>query len=272
MRFGVCFPNFGSYADPHLMMELAAAVEASGWDGLFVWDHHAYVWGPPTGDPWIILSACATVTSRIVLGTSVTPLPRRRVQDVALEASTLDHLAGGRFVFGAGLGGATEELAAFGEVVEERVRAEMLDEGLELLNQLWRGETVRHGGKHYPVDGVMLSPLPPRQSLPVWIGGNSRPALRRAARWNGWIAASVSETSMTMKPDDIASALQEIRRHRQTSDPFDVVVNGYSEPADLSTPKAYADAGATWWLENLHDLRGDVGSMRARIADGPPGT
>jgi alkanesulfonate monooxygenase SsuD/methylene tetrahydromethanopterin reductase-like flavin-dependent oxidoreductase (luciferase family) len=79
MRSEICVPNFGTYADPRTVAELAIAAETSGWDGLFVWDHHAYVWGPPTGDPWIILAACTLATNRILLGTTVTPLPRRRV-------------------------------------------------------------------------------------------------------------------------------------------------------------------------------------------------
>jgi alkanesulfonate monooxygenase SsuD/methylene tetrahydromethanopterin reductase-like flavin-dependent oxidoreductase (luciferase family) len=105
VRYGIEITNLGDYADPRAVVRLARRAEASGWEGLFVWDHLGFVWGAPTGDPWIIFSAVAASTARLTLGTAVTPLPRRRVQVVANELATLDLLSGGRAVFGAGIGG-----------------------------------------------------------------------------------------------------------------------------------------------------------------------
>jgi alkanesulfonate monooxygenase SsuD/methylene tetrahydromethanopterin reductase-like flavin-dependent oxidoreductase (luciferase family) len=115
VRFGIEFTNLVDYADPRAVVRLARRAEASGWEGLFVWDHLGFVWGAPTGDPWIILSAVAASTARLTLGTAVTPLPHRRVQIVANELATLDLLSGGRTVFGAGIGGVLEEFTAFDE-------------------------------------------------------------------------------------------------------------------------------------------------------------
>jgi alkanesulfonate monooxygenase SsuD/methylene tetrahydromethanopterin reductase-like flavin-dependent oxidoreductase (luciferase family) len=269
VQSGVCIPNFGSYADPAVVADLAQVAESAGWDALFIWDHHAYVWGPPAGDPWVTLAACAGSTSRLMLGTAVTPLPRRRIQDVALTLTTLDHLSHGRIVFGAGLGGALEELAAFNEETDEKRRAEMLDEGLGLFRHMLNGETIHHRGKHYVADGVRLSPGSVSNPLQIWIGGNSRHALRRAARWDGWVASSATEDAMSLTPSDIAICVSKIRSHRDSADPFDVAVIGYSEAGEADIPRRYAEAGATWWLESLHDLRGDVRAMHQRVLAGP---
>ena len=210
----------------------------SGWDGYFVWDHLAFVWGPPSADPWITLAAVASAVDGLTLGTAVTPLPRRRPQVVAEQLATRERLNGGRVVLGAGLGGNEQEFTQFGEDFDPRKRAQLLDRGLELVRQLWEG--------------------------PIWIGGNSGPALRRAARWDGWIPNSLEPHAMTMSADELAAKVETIGR----GEAFEVAFNGYSDTG--GNVRTYADAGATWWLENLHDLRGDVDALIARVDAGPP--
>ena len=80
VRFGLSVATLGDFGDPRFVMRLAQKAEAAGWEALFVWDHLAYAWGVPAGDPWVILSAVATSTRRLLIGTAVTPLPRRRLQ------------------------------------------------------------------------------------------------------------------------------------------------------------------------------------------------
>jgi alkanesulfonate monooxygenase SsuD/methylene tetrahydromethanopterin reductase-like flavin-dependent oxidoreductase (luciferase family) len=259
MQHGLVLANIGSYADPRVVARVAAAAEEAGWDALFVWDHLGFVWDGPAGDPWILLAAAATATERILLGTAVTPLPRRRPHVVAHQLATLDALAPGRMVFGAGLGGNAGELRRFGDEVDERVRAEMLDEALDVVRALLGGGEVDHRGAHYVVDGVTLRPVPSR--LPIWIGGNSPRALRRAARFDGWLANTVDIERMTLSPEEVAA-----RRTTLPAAPFDVVVMGYSEPGDEALRAAYAEAGATWWLESFHDRRGDLDGTFARVA------
>lgn len=274
MRYGIDVTNFGSYADPRPMSRLARAVEEAGWDGLFVWDHLAFVEGIDCGDPWVLLTAAGMVTERIRLGTSVTPLPRRRPQVVAHAVATLDTATSGRMVLGVGLGGVEREFTAFGESGDAKDRAEKLDEALEVVSGLWSGEEVTYRGSHYTVDGVTLGALPvQRPRPPIWVGGESRPALRRAARWDGWVISGVAEppsTGMRLTPDDIASSVEEIRRHRTSEQPAEIVVAGYSEPGDASLVRAYEQAGATWWLESIHDLRGSAEEMLERVSAGPP--
>ena len=264
MRYGLLVANVGTYSDPRNVVRLAAVAEESGWEALLVWDHLAFVWGPPAADAWTTLGAVAQATSRLVVGTGITPVPRRRPQVLAQAGATLDLLSGGRFVFGAGLGGIPSEFTAFGEEDAPRTRAEQLDEGLDLLRRLWAGERVEHDGRHYRVDGVTLAPLPVQQPVPIWIGGNSPRALARAARFDGWFADSSDPHRMTISPEELARRIETIGR----GDGFDVIVHGYSDQVE---PRAYADAGATWWLEDVHDTRAPYDDLLARVAAGPPG-
>jgi alkanesulfonate monooxygenase SsuD/methylene tetrahydromethanopterin reductase-like flavin-dependent oxidoreductase (luciferase family) len=250
VRYGLYVSNIGSHADARRVSDLAAEGEAAGWEALFMWDHLAFVWGKPSADPWVALTACAMTTSRLLLGTAVTPVPRRRVQKLAHEVATLDRLSRGRVVFGAGLGGNRGEFERFGEDYSRARRVELLDRGLETLRRWWDGEEV---------DGVGLQ-LPPQGHVPIWIGGNSADALSRAARYDGWLADSAGyQLEMKLTPDEVAE-----RAQRLTGD---VAVDGYS---NIASPADYAAAGATWWLESLHDVRAPFEEQLAIVRAGPP--
>jgi probable F420-dependent oxidoreductase len=262
MRYGICLANIGSYSDPRVGVRVAEAADAAGWDGVFIWDHLAFVWDAPAADPWVTLSAIAASTSRVRIGTAVTPLARRRPHVVAHELATLDRLSDGRVIFGAGLGGSPREFGSFGEPTDPKIRAEMLDEGLELMRELWSGAPVTHHGRHYAVEGVTFAPPPVQERIPIWIGGNRPASLRRAARWDGWLADSADPTGMTLSPDDVAQRIEQIGR----DDGFDVAVLGQSDRGD---PAAYERAGATWWLENVHDMRGTLDDVLELIHGAP---
>jgi alkanesulfonate monooxygenase SsuD/methylene tetrahydromethanopterin reductase-like flavin-dependent oxidoreductase (luciferase family) len=263
MRYGICLANLGTYSDPHAVIRMARAAEESGWESVFVWDHLSFVWGPPAADPWVLLTAIAAATERVRLGPAITPVARRRPQVLAQTVATLDVLSGGRVVFGAGLGGREAEFGKFGEPTDAKVRAAMLDEGLDLLRRFWSGEEVDHRGEHYTVAGVTLAPTPLQERLPVWIGGNKKPSLLRASRWDGWIADAATPTGMTLSAADVARSIELIGR----GDDYDVAVLGQ---ADLIEPAAYAEVGATWWLENIHDRRGSPDEMLELVTAGPP--
>jgi probable F420-dependent oxidoreductase len=269
MRYGLSVCTLGEYADPRLVVQLAVAAEAAGWESLFVWDHLGFAWGVPSGDPWITLAAVAQATSRLRIGTGITPLARRRPQVVANTVACLDLLSGGRVVLGAGLGGVPVEFTKFGEPDDSRVRAERLDEALQILAALWSGQRVEHRGRHYTVDGVTLAPLPvQRPRVPVWIGGDSAPAKRRAARWDGWIIAGDSEEGrMIISPGQLAAAIEGLER---SSGSFDVALSGVSSSEDRDLVQRYADEGVTWWLESIHGRRGSRDEMLDRVEAGPP--
>ncbi|MGI5225158.1 LLM class flavin-dependent oxidoreductase [Actinoallomurus sp. CA-142502] len=247
MHRGLYLAPFDRLADPRLLVELATLAESRGWDGLFLWDRIAY---PPTGravaDPWVALSAIALATDTLRLGPMITPLSRRRVQKVARETITLDHLSNGRLTLGVGLGNA-DDFEAFGEVTDPREQARMLDDGLERLDGYWRGD---------------FHPLPvQRPRIPVWVAAkwpNRRP-LRRAARWDGLFPIDLPGT------EQLAEIAQEIS-HARTSceDPFDLVVE-VPPGADV---RPWESAGATWALTSIEPQTPE-GKIREVIESGP---
>ncbi|MFN2194669.1 MAG: LLM class flavin-dependent oxidoreductase [Anaerolineales bacterium] len=271
MKYGVEIVPFGTYADPRKIVQVAHAAEAAGWDGIFLWDHLAFTWGVPAADPWVSLSAVAQATNRLRLGVNITPLPRRRPQILATTLAGLDLLSAGRVTFGTGLGGVPLEFTAFGEREDAGTRAAMLDEGLVVLDGLLRGQEVQHQGRFYTVNGVCLSPLPLQKPRPpIWIGGESKPALRRAAKWDGWVVSSVNEAAKMIKtPEEMAASWAYIRSFRDQITGFDITMSGVSEPGDDDLTRAYAQAGVTWWLESIFDLRGSMEKMLERIYAGP---
>jgi alkanesulfonate monooxygenase SsuD/methylene tetrahydromethanopterin reductase-like flavin-dependent oxidoreductase (luciferase family) len=196
VEYGLSLPTGGECGDPRFLVELAELAESAGWDGLFLEDYVCYQGDPsaPTCNTWIALAAIAVRTERIRLGTEVTPLTRRRPWNVAREAAGVDQLSGGRMILGVGLGHTGESLTAdasflrFGEERDQRTRAELLDEGLEIIAGLWSGQPFSFEGKHFLIEEVTFQPLPvQRPRIPIWIGGgypNPR-STRRAARWDG---------------------------------------------------------------------------------------
>ena len=278
MKFGLDIPTAGAYADARKLADLAAEAEEAGWDGFFIWDILFTQNQPdvPVVDPWVALSAIAMRTQRIRIGAALTPLPRRRPWQVAREAVSVDHLSNGRLTFGAALGYQALDFTTFGEEYDLNVRAEKLDEGLEVLKGLWSGEVFSFHGKHYQLnDAQMLPKSVQSPRIPVWLAGGwpKRKPLRRAAHWDGIYLMTVNQiTGELLKVEEIRQAVTYIKDHRESSDPFDVAVNG-EIPAGAQNRseiiQAYEEAGATWWVE----LEGEGESFeeyRARIRRGPP--
>ena len=285
MRYSVNIPNFGDFADARTVAKVATAAEEAGWDALFVWDHVVHDKnrrrGQPFGDPWMLLTAAALATSRLRVGTLVTPVARRRPEQLARQVATLDALSGGRVIFGAGLGGPIEdEFASFGDTTDPAVLAERLDEGLGLLSRYWSGESVDHDGTHYRVrDTALLPPTVQRPRPPVWIAGywpNRRP-MRRAARWDGAVPLFESARhGHAPSPDEVRELVAYVatQRHDRADEPFDVVVGGASDPATARTLiEPLRAAGATWWDEREVQTTPDhhrAEPVLRRIAAGPP--
>lgn len=270
MQHGVNLPNM---TDPATLVDLAVTAEAAGWDGVFVWDHVAYaeIVELPVVDPWVLLGAVAQATERVRLGPMITPLARRRPWRVAQEVATLDHLSAGRAVLGVGLGWpAVEDFARFGERREDAVRAEMLDEGLDLISALWSGEHVRHDGQHFDVDTTMRPAPVQRPRPPVWVAGmwpNKRP-FARAARWDGVFAMSAATDEVPLlRPDDVREVVAYIRERRETDEAFDVVTSGHWE----HTAAEYEDAGVTWLIQSWNAEPGWASELRPLVEAGPPG-
>jgi alkanesulfonate monooxygenase SsuD/methylene tetrahydromethanopterin reductase-like flavin-dependent oxidoreductase (luciferase family) len=218
----------------------------------------------------------AMTTSRIKLGPLVTPLPRRRPWKLARETATLDHLSNGRLVLGVGIGDDTigREYSAYGESGDNKLHGQMLDEALDVLTGLWSGEPFSYSGRHYTISDVRYLPMPVQQPrIPIWVAAtlpHKRP-LRRAARWDGVCPIQSDERHLT--PQQVRELLAVIHETRPETEPFDVVLAGYT--GDLSKDEAaeqlgrLAEAGVTWWQEGvLPDNTLD--NLRAQIQRGPP--
>jgi alkanesulfonate monooxygenase SsuD/methylene tetrahydromethanopterin reductase-like flavin-dependent oxidoreductase (luciferase family) len=279
VRYAVGLPNLGELGDVRRLVELGVEAERRGWDGVFLWDHVQRDPGQPVADPWIALAAIAHSTERVRLGALITPLARRRPHKVARETASLDLLSEGRLVFGAGLGSRAEEFATFGDEADPRVRAAMLDEGLEVLAGLWSGEPFSFTGEHFTVRDAQFLPTPlQRPRPPVWIGGRwpSKRPFRRAARWDGVFPLhhDIAEAG-TMSPEQLAEIVAYVDEHRD--DPaarYDVVIEGYSDgsdpAADFELVERYREVGLTWWIERLDWFRGPLDEARTRLEAGPP--
>ena len=284
MRYSINIPNFGDFADAEVVARVASASEDAGWDALFVWDHvvHNKRDRQSFGDPWMLLTAAALATTRIKLGPLVTPVPRRRPQQVARQVSTLDNLSAGRVIFGAGLGGPIEdEYGSFGDPTDPRLLAEQLDEGLDLLDRYWSGDAVTHEGRHYQVRDVILLPTPvQRPRPPIWIGGfwPARRPMRRAARWDGAVPLFESATHGHVPPlDEVRDLVAYVGSHRDgdSGRPFELVLGGPS-PTDPGAARdllgPLIEAGATWWDERqpIDDQVHRLEPVLSRIEAGPP--
>ncbi|MFV2177887.1 LLM class flavin-dependent oxidoreductase [Actinomadura sp. LOL_016] len=281
MRYGVCVPNIGEFAEPRQVADLARRAEDAGWDGFFVWDHVVFPYGPlDVADPWVLLTLVAAATERIRFGPMVTAVARRRPGTLARQTTSLDRLSGGRLVFGAGLGFTLDdEYGTWGESVRPVEVARKLDEGLALLAELWSGERVDFHGEYLTAADATFRPTPSqRPRPPVWIGCNwpNRRPLRRAARWDGVapMMVGMEDGAWNATPEAVAELVAAIGEERDGDGSFDVVITG-GTPADdpgaaRETVAAIAAAGATWWLEGHRPQPGEYAAALRRIEAGPP--
>jgi len=279
MKYAIYTPNFGDGVDPRTLVDLAKEAESCGWDGFFLWDHMLYSKSQKTKifDPWVVLAGMAAVTERIRLGTTVTPVARRRPWKLARETVSIDRLSNGRLVLGVGLGEPPDaDFSFFGDDTTPRGRAERLDEGLEILAGLWRGKPFAYQGKHYKLEKVTFLPTPVQQPrIPVWAGGfwPNQPPYRRAARWDGVIPL---KNGGWIDPQDIEEIMAFIRPLRKTNAPFDVAVIGsrpsLGKPAEaLKKLVELERAGTTWWLEAFYLERQSAERFYEHLRQGPPG-
>ncbi|MEP6648832.1 MAG: LLM class flavin-dependent oxidoreductase [Lapillicoccus sp.] len=264
-----------SLASPTEFADLAFAAEAAGWDTIFTWEA---VWGQ---DAWVTLAAAAMRTSRIRLGTMLTPLPRIRPWDLAGRVATLDNLSDGRAQLAVGMGALHPGWLAFERDEGRKVRAEKLDEGLAVYDGLMRGQPFSYAGAHYSVRPTDFFPPPPpvqQPRVPVWVVG-AYPAPRslgRAAQWDGIIPTKRDRTEDNpFAPADLVrtvSAIREIRDEKGLPwEGYDVLAEGVSEPgtAGDATVAEWVDAGATFWVESDWSMGDDAVDRHRRRRRAP---
>ena len=281
MKYCIDVPNFGAWSDPRRFATFARQIEEAGWDGISVWDHILVGDDMEVADPWILLAAAAMETSRIRLMTMVTPIPRRHPWKLSRECVSMDLLSEGRLTLGVGIGWPTDpEFTRFDGETDLRKRADMLDEGLEILDGLWTGQPFEFHGDHYDLEKSTFLPRPVQQPrIPIWVAAMwpKRRPIRRAARWDGLAPIIYDEATEQFgepTPQVIGEIAAYAQSQRQTDEPFDLAVAGTHTPGeDLSEYLAQLEAvGATWWRDGWIPWLGTpYEAWEADVLAGPPG-
>lgn len=191
MQLGIHLPHAGEQARPELIRRFAVRAEEMGLSDVWVSEHiivprAQFPRSPLFYDAVLTLTWVSAVTQRVRLGTSVLVLPMRHPLPLAKELATLHNLSGGRLILGAGVGWLEPEFAALGVPFRERGRR--MDEGIAMMRAVWTHDPVTFQSEHIParIIDMTMAPLP-ASPIPIWIGGSSEAALRRATRIaDGW--------------------------------------------------------------------------------------
>lgn len=245
-----------SFTETQQLVDLARICEQLGFHGAFVSDHlfhpekiaSRYPYSedgrPPFGpetewpEPWAAISAMAAVTSRLRFTTAVYIAPLRHPLVVAKSVATASVLSGGRVALGAGVGWVREEYEQLGE--DFHTRGRRLDEMIQVLRAVWQGGMVEHHGEFYDFDRLQTSPLPPER-IPIYAGGASPAAQRRAARNDGWLGSGDAPDALP----GIVERLRGYRREAGLSEADFEVIAAVTAPVDRDLALRLQDGGVT---------------------------
>jgi len=256
VRPPVKFVVSAAFNDPEHLLELAVCAEQCGFEAMAFPDHvvhpeeldtpYPYTadgsrrWQAftPWVDPWVAIAACAAVTTRLRFTNNVFVLAMRNPFLAAKAIATAAVLSRGRVTLTLGVGWSNVEYRLLGQ--DFATRGKRTDEMIEVLRKLWTGEMVSHDGAFYRFDPLEANPVPPVR-VPIWVGGISDPALRRAARNDGWLSDLQSTA-------EIATCIETVRRYRAESgradEPFDVMASA-SDAFTLDGYRRLAEIGVT---------------------------
>jgi len=230
VEFGISLPGRGPLAKPETVLAMAARADTLGYASVFVTDHivlpasmarSVYPYSAtrqlPGGaaqdylEPLALLGALARETKRARLGTSVLVIPYRHPLVTAKILATLDRLSGGRIILGAGVGWLREEFEAVGAPPFEE-RGAVTDEYIALMRKTWTTDPVSFQGRYVRVDNVHALPKPAQPGgIPVWIGGHTDGAVRRAARLgDGWHPLIMRPPGLLL-PDEYAARVRQLK-------------------------------------------------------------
>jgi alkanesulfonate monooxygenase SsuD/methylene tetrahydromethanopterin reductase-like flavin-dependent oxidoreductase (luciferase family) len=273
LQFGIVIP----YGSARQAAELAHLAEESGWDGVFLGDA---VW---TEDPLIRLTAAAMTTTRLKLGTMVIPAPLRQPWTLAGQCLALDHLSQGRLILGLATGATWMGWNWFPSLpLDIQTRAEMLDETIDILTQMFERKQFDYPGKHFPVQLSRSDPqhFPPasyqQPRVPIWVPGvwGKKKSMQRVLKCDGFFPALMDAEGkfVDVTPEKLTEMTAWIQANRPAGQPFETVVEGKS--GELSPEQArekmdaWANAGATWWVESTWGMEAEA--VAQRIRQGPP--
>jgi probable F420-dependent oxidoreductase len=273
MQLGIHLPHIGRKAGPDSIRRTAVMAEELGFDDVWVSEHiivpkdAPYPPTPNFWDPVLTLTWAAAATSRVRLGTSVLVLPMRHPLPLAKELATLQNLSGGRLILGGGVGWLEAEFDALGVPFRERGRR--MDEGIAMMRAVWSQDPVTFDSRWIPARITEMRAQPqPIAPIPIWIGGSSDPALRRALRLDGWHGSRV-------RPEQAAAVVKRLRAERPGPDftvSVRVAISAQTVPEMGAMLRAYRDAGVDHVLGAPEDRELDAYLATAeafrRAADG----
>lgn len=265
-------------ATPRDLTTIAVACEAAGFDGVALSDHVVYpedlqsdypytpdgkpMFSPETDwpDPWVLVGALGAVTTTLEFVTNVYVLPLRNPFVTAKAVGTAAYLTDNRVRLGIGAGWMREEFELMGQPFEQR--GARLDETIEILRALWGGGMVEYHGKHFDFDRVEMRPAP-TEPVPIYVGGHSKVALRRAARNDGWVGVNYGLDEL----ETYCIELQRVREEQGTADrPFEIVASPLAVP-DAETVVRLEDMGVTTLLTSAWMAAGHLEVSRDQAVD-----
>jgi alkanesulfonate monooxygenase SsuD/methylene tetrahydromethanopterin reductase-like flavin-dependent oxidoreductase (luciferase family) len=269
MRYGFIIPDLQD-ASIAAIAELAHEAEQSGWDGVFFWDADWHI------SPWVAIAAMALATRQARLGAILHPLAWRQPWLFARDSASLDQLSQGRLTISIGMGAVeTQDFARgrtrFGSPVDRAVRAQLIDEGLDIVNGLWSGKPFSYHSQHYDFDAFQLQVTPVQQPrIPIWaVGMWGKPkSMARVARCDGMLVSAASPIA------EIQAIQAFIAEQRSLSTPFELVMEAdtRNDTPDVARSKAnnWAEQGIAWWVESMWSPGITIAMARERISMGPP--
>lgn len=223
MKFGVTVPNNWGIEDVNVALAFGPLAEELGYDSVWVMDHlfnNGYIRerldDKPYYHPLATLSYLSATTSSVLLGTSVLVLPYHNPVELAKYAATLDHMSGGRVTLGVGVGAMSEEFEALGIPMSDR--ASLTNESIRVMRELWANPAPSYHSPRWNFENLRFSPKPVQQPhIPLWIGGASPGALRRAARLgDGWHPSGVSPEEYAGHRENIMGLAESAGRNPET--------------------------------------------------------
>ena len=284
MKFGVTIPNNWGIFDPQQVLAFGPMAEELGYDSVWVMDHlfntgyiRERLEDKPYYHPMGTLSYLAATTEKVLLGTSVLVLPYHNPVELAKYTASLDQMSGGRVTLGVGVGAMTEEFQALG--IPMRQRASLTNESIKLMRELWSSPSPSYHSSRWDFSDLYFSPKPVQPYIPIWVGGASPGALKRAATLgDGWHPSGVSpeEYSLAKREiEDLAEASGKDSNHLTWSLRAEVQVHGRpssertagrtalpgDDPAGMTAIiEAYANAGVEHVILALNS--GDVDAIK----------
>lgn len=264
MKLGICLPHYGRAIEVDRMLAVAQRAEEAGLDSIWVTDHVIVptdvdvIYREHMLDPLAVLPWLAAVTERIQLGTSVMILPYRSPVPVAKLLASVDVLSGGRLIVGAAIGWMEGEFDALGIPFKERVSR--TEEALALFRALWTAERPEIQTARHHLAGLQASPMPLQKPRPpIWIGGSSEGAFRRAAKFgDGWHATSST-------PDVFRQGKQAVSRYWREA-------GRDGEPVWSMRIPLFVEGVHQWavdqkFLRGRHAVKGTVKQVMGQLAE-----